>query len=72
MWEGQSTLEMTVSVDIVSSLFCVLRTWSIMSTGLDMEYRYWSFMEAHPAHMSLPANARMDAMDALSWAYAGA
>jgi hypothetical protein len=36
-----------------------------------MEYRYWSFIEAHPAHTSLPGNARVEAMDALSWAYAG-
>jgi hypothetical protein len=36
-----------------------------------MEYRYWLFMESHPAHSSLPPSARMDAMDALSWAYAG-
>ena len=39
--------------------------------GLDMEYRYWSFMEAHPAHVALPGNARVEAIDALSWAYAG-
>ena len=32
---------------------------------LDTEYRYWSFMEAHPAHNSLPANAKMEAMESL-------
>jgi hypothetical protein len=34
-----------------------------------MEYRYWLFMEAHPAHASLPHNARGEAMDALTWSY---
>ena len=37
----------------------------------DAEYRYWSFMEAHPAHNSLPANAKMEAMDVLTWAWTG-
>jgi hypothetical protein len=32
---------------------------------LDTEYRYWSFMEAHPAHNSLPAKAKIEAMDVL-------
>ncbi|RDB19890.1 hypothetical protein Hypma_013085 [Hypsizygus marmoreus] len=36
---------------------------------LDVEYRYWSFMEAHPAHTSLPANARVEALDILTWAW---
>ncbi|KAF8886965.1 hypothetical protein BD779DRAFT_544028 [Infundibulicybe gibba] len=35
---------------------------------LDVKYRYWSFMEAHPAHTSLPPGAHQDAMDALNWA----
>ncbi|KAF8885753.1 hypothetical protein BD779DRAFT_1673485 [Infundibulicybe gibba] len=35
---------------------------------LDVKYRYWSFMESHPAHTSLPLGAHQDAMDALSWA----
>ncbi|KAF8886902.1 hypothetical protein BD779DRAFT_1786330 [Infundibulicybe gibba] len=35
---------------------------------LDAKYRYWSFMEAHPAHTSLPPAAYQDAMDALHWA----
>ncbi|KAF8494992.1 hypothetical protein F5888DRAFT_618009 [Russula emetica] len=37
---------------------------------LDMEYRYWSFMEAHPAHVVLPSNARTEAMDAVARSYA--
>jgi hypothetical protein len=38
---------------------------------LDMEYRYWSFIEAHPAHTALSANAKVEAMDALTWAWTG-
>jgi hypothetical protein len=36
---------------------------------LDTEYRYWSFMEAHPAHNSLPVKAKTEAMDVLTWAW---
>ncbi|KAF8886915.1 hypothetical protein BD779DRAFT_540904 [Infundibulicybe gibba] len=35
---------------------------------LDAKYRYWSFMESHPAHTSLPLDAHQDAMNALNWA----
>jgi hypothetical protein len=38
---------------------------------LDTKYRYWSFMEAHPAHKSLPAKAKMEAMDVLMSAWTG-
>ncbi|KAJ3879398.1 hypothetical protein F5051DRAFT_326029 [Lentinula edodes] len=34
-----------------------------------MEYRYWAFMEDHPAHVTLPHNARTDAMDILTWCW---
>ncbi|KAJ3764470.1 hypothetical protein EV361DRAFT_805249 [Lentinula raphanica] len=34
-----------------------------------MEYRYWAFMEDHPAHVTLPQNARADAMDILTWCW---
>ncbi|KAF9254329.1 hypothetical protein L218DRAFT_550583 [Marasmius fiardii PR-910] len=37
--------------------------------ALDAEYRYWSYMEDHPAHTSLPSNARKDAMDILNWTW---
>ncbi|OBZ70382.1 hypothetical protein A0H81_09801 [Grifola frondosa] len=37
---------------------------------LDMEYRYWAFMEGHPAHTPLPAETYNEAMDALQWSYA--
>ncbi|EPQ58857.1 hypothetical protein GLOTRDRAFT_69836 [Gloeophyllum trabeum ATCC 11539] len=36
---------------------------------LDVEYRYWAFVEGHPAHHSLPENAHAEAMDALTWSY---
>ncbi|KAJ3505857.1 hypothetical protein NLJ89_g7196 [Agrocybe chaxingu] len=36
---------------------------------LDLEYRYWSFMEAHPAHTALPHKARTEAVDVLNWAW---
>ncbi|TFK46997.1 hypothetical protein OE88DRAFT_1637432 [Heliocybe sulcata] len=36
---------------------------------LDVEYRYWAYMEGHPAHQSLPQNAHAEAMDALTWSY---
>ena len=38
---------------------------------LDAKYRYWSFMEAHPAHNSLPAKVKMEAMDVLTSASTG-
>ncbi|KAF8871002.1 hypothetical protein BD779DRAFT_496564 [Infundibulicybe gibba] len=34
---------------------------------LDAKFRYWSFMEAHPAHISLPQNVQQEAMKALTW-----
>ncbi|PPQ65741.1 hypothetical protein CVT24_011774 [Panaeolus cyanescens] len=36
---------------------------------LDMEYKYWTFMEAHPAHTALPPRAKAEAMDVLTWAW---
>ncbi|KAI0774712.1 hypothetical protein BD413DRAFT_472169 [Trametes elegans] len=36
---------------------------------LDMEYRYWGFLEGHPAHVPLPAETHTEAMDALKWSY---
>ena len=32
-----------------------------------MEFRYWVFMESHPAHAPLPENAHAEALDALNW-----
>ncbi|KAF9022699.1 hypothetical protein BDZ89DRAFT_956350 [Hymenopellis radicata] len=34
-----------------------------------MEYRYWSFMESHPAHETIPAHVKAEAMDVLTWAW---
>lgn len=39
--------------------------------GLDMEFRYWSFLESHPAHAPLPQNAHNEALDSLKWTYTG-
>lgn len=36
---------------------------------LDQEYRYWSFIDSHPAHTALPPNARAEALDVLTWAW---
>ncbi|KIJ11001.1 hypothetical protein PAXINDRAFT_85218, partial [Paxillus involutus ATCC 200175] len=39
--------------------------------GLDDEYRYWSFVEIHPVHISrdVVEAARQEATDALRWSY---
>lgn len=39
--------------------------------GLDDEYRYWVFIELHPAHIPqvIVEGARKDAIDALHWSY---
>ena len=42
-----------------------------MVLGLDYEYRYWAFMETHPVHVPLPANAYAEAWDKLTWSYTG-
>ncbi|KAJ7910716.1 hypothetical protein B0H13DRAFT_2329017 [Mycena leptocephala] len=39
-----------------------------LEAHLDMEYRYWAFVEDHPADVSLPLLARRQAMDVLTWA----
>jgi hypothetical protein len=36
---------------------------------LDMEYRYWSYMESHPAHLTLSPVAKNQALEALAWSY---
>jgi len=36
---------------------------------MDMEYRYWSFIETHPSHTTLPFEVRTEAMDVLTWAW---
>ncbi|KJA17727.1 hypothetical protein HYPSUDRAFT_146154 [Hypholoma sublateritium FD-334 SS-4] len=36
---------------------------------LDLEFRFWSFLEAHPAHNALPHKAKVEALDVLTWAW---
>lgn len=39
--------------------------------GLDLEGRYWQYMSTHPAHASLPQTAYEEALEVLTWCYAG-
>lgn len=43
----------------------------IHALGLDDEYRYWAFIEMHPAHIPrvIVEGARKDAIDVLHWSY---
>ncbi|KZT06446.1 uncharacterized protein LAESUDRAFT_653443 [Laetiporus sulphureus 93-53] len=34
-----------------------------------MEYRYWMYLEEHPAHAPIPPHTHQEAMNALSWSY---
>ena len=52
-------------------MMCLLNRVFFIYLELDTEYRYWSFMEAHPAHNALPAKAKIEAMDVLTWAWTG-
>ncbi|KAF7320535.1 hypothetical protein HMN09_00137200 [Mycena chlorophos] len=36
---------------------------------LDMEYRYWAYMESHPAHSVVPYTVRREAMNLLTWSW---
>lgn len=36
-----------------------------------MQYRYWSYIEAHPAHVPLTAESHSDALEILRWSYTG-
>jgi hypothetical protein len=48
--------------------------WLFSSVGnvrIDIESRYWAFVETHPAHVSLPARTKVEAMEVLRWAWAG-
>lgn len=38
---------------------------------LSKELAYWSFVERHPSHGVLPSDARRDALEGLTWSYAG-
>ncbi|KAI6042221.1 hypothetical protein EDC04DRAFT_2971771, partial [Pisolithus marmoratus] len=37
--------------------------------SLDDEYRYWSYVETHPAHVALSQGSRQEAADVLHWSY---
>jgi len=34
-----------------------------------MNYRYWSFVEAHHSHILLPPSAALEAVEILSWSH---
>ena len=38
---------------------------------LDLEYRYWAFVEAHPSHIVCDARAKQEAHEAIIWALTG-
>ena len=57
---------------IVSYLLLLDRSVTLNGiAGLDNEYRYWAFMETHPAHVPLPVNSYSEAWDKLTWSYTG-
>lgn len=63
--EDDSELSLQLSlVDAVSDHAALL-------TELDGHYRYWSFMEGHPAHAQMSPAAHAEASDALTWSYTG-
>ncbi|KAF7328383.1 hypothetical protein MVEN_02553900 [Mycena venus] len=57
-WVDHTKREVSAAEDVVG-----------LEDHLDMEYRYWAFMESHPAHAALPFAARREAMDVLTWAW---
>ena len=38
---------------------------------LDLEYRYWAFVEAHPTHVLLQPKAKQEAYETINWAMTG-
>ncbi|KAF8801465.1 hypothetical protein BYT27DRAFT_6794225 [Phlegmacium glaucopus] len=42
---------------------------AIQEDHIDMEHRYWAFMQSHPAHTVLPPNAKSAAINTLAWAW---
>ncbi|KAF6750981.1 hypothetical protein DFP72DRAFT_817038, partial [Ephemerocybe angulata] len=34
-----------------------------------LEYRYWAYMSSHPAHTALPAKAKSEALEVLTWSW---
>jgi hypothetical protein len=49
-------------------LLLVINFISCFLLDLDLEYRYWAFMEAHPAHLPVSHKAKAEALDVLTWA----
>ena len=55
-------------------VYIYILVWLFSSVGdgrIDMESKYWAFIKAHPAHVSLPARAKVEAMEVLRWVWAG-
>jgi hypothetical protein len=63
-------MRMTVSVTLILPHPKYLAQ-NITHIELDGQYRYWSFMEAHPAHTPISAAAHAEATDVLTWSYTG-
>ncbi|KAJ7732450.1 hypothetical protein B0H16DRAFT_1581508 [Mycena metata] len=57
-WVDHAKREVSSAEDVVG-----------LEEHLDMEYRYWAFMESHPAHVAIPYAAKREAMDVLTWAW---
>jgi hypothetical protein len=53
------------------SFFVLLLLACLLNVFLYREYRYRSFMEAHPTHNSLPTKAKLEVMDVLTWDWTG-
>jgi hypothetical protein len=77
-WVDHVKREVSCAEDVMgledreSRVSCVTIHSLNFSLDLDMEYRYWVFMESHPAHAALPFAAHREAMDVLTWAWTGA
>lgn len=57
---------------VIARIYLILILYAAeILVGLDMEYRYWMYLEAHPAHAPLISDSRAEALDALSWSYTG-
>ena len=46
-----------------------LKDLTVNLLALDYAYRYYAFLESHPAHVPLPSGAYHEALDALTWSY---
>lgn len=38
---------------------------------LELQSNYWSFIQSHPNHITLPPDAKHDAEEAILWSHAG-